>query len=62
MLYGFVVGAFLIMNISNNTQMIPFKTMEDCKEAEKYYHSVYKINQDTLNRLIHCVKSGADIS
>lgn len=57
MLYGFIVGAILIINVNDRAQSIPFRTMADCKVAERFYQSAPAPGFGSKLRY-HCVATG----
>ena len=54
MLYGFIVVAFLIMDLDDRSQMIPFASFEACKIAEEIAE-----RPGWSKYLIYCVATGA---
>ena len=61
MTYGFVVGAFLLLSIHGEMNLIPFETYEDCKIEEAFYRS--QLDQYRSHGMreasTHCIKTGA---
>ncbi len=56
MIYGFVVAAFLIINVEEQAQHIPFATVEACQKAAEQAGNGYV---PWARKNMFCVSTGA---
>lgn len=57
MLYGFIVAAWLVINLDDQAQMIPFASMSACKTAEEIV-TKYVQDRPTWKSRFSCVATG----
>ena len=59
LMYGFVVAAWLIVDVGGKTWQIPFASEDACKKAEITTKAEYNKKNLRLNRqYIYCVPTG----
>ena len=59
MLYGFVVAAWLVINLDDQAQMIPFASMSACKTAEQLVEA-YVSSSERWKKRFTCVATGVE--
>ncbi len=61
LVYGFVVMAWLVVDLADHSQHVPFATYEACEAAKDRLGVPYRgTSLSIAPRFIHCFKTGAN--